>query len=350
MNIRIGGLLLAALLLASQAGAQAHGGEASRPFSFVVLGHLRGGHAALINPKLANVVERVRALHPDFAVLTGDLIWGDVDNKPSRPDVIEAEWNALDSALAGMHIPIYRVPGNHDINDIHTRDIWMRRYGPLPRLVTHGNTRLLLLSSSFIPPDGDTTQMKYIAGVDLDSGQLGFIRRTLADTGWAHTFVFMHHNLWWEPDSAPWWRQVHPLLAAGHVDDVFSGDYGPMKFSTKARDGVRYYQGSIELQVDIPRLQRFERSRLLSGQLDVFFEVKVAGDSSDVIVHPVAELMGDWTPERFQQINYPPPLTPSERVRELVHDRRRLTMIFLPAGICLVLGALIGWRAGRRAA
>jgi hypothetical protein len=341
--------VLATIVAAARPPVSAAQRPDTRPFSFVVLGHLRGGHDGRLNPKVTAVVERVRALHPDFAVLTGDIIWSDVDSTPSRPAFIEAQWNAVDSALAGLHIPVYRVPGNHDINDIHTRDIWMRRYGALPRLVTYGNSRLLLLASAFIPPDGDTTHMKYIAGVDLDTAQVAFVRRTLADTGFAHTYVFLGHNLWWEPDAGPWWRQVHPLLAAAHVDNVFSGDYGPMKFSTKERDGVRYYQGAIELQVDVPRLQRFERSRQLSSQVDVFFEVRVRGDSSEVIVHPVAELMGDWTPERFNAINSPPPLTLHERISELLHDRRKLIMLSVLTLTTLAVGTLSGWKLRDRA-
>lgn len=348
---RAAALIVPVVLAGAPHRAAAQHRDAPKPYSFVVLGHLRGGHDEKLNPKIAEVVERVRALHPAFAVLTGDIVWGDVESNPSRPAIVEAEWNAIDSALNTLGIPIYRVPGNHDIPDLGTRDIWLRRYGSLPRVVPASGSRLILLSSAFIPRDGDTEHHKYIGGVDIDSAQLAFLRRTLADTGYAHTWVFTAHNLWWEPQDGPWWRQVHPLLAAARVDNVFSGDYGPMKFSTMEKDGVRYYQGSIELQVDIPRLQRFINSRLLSSQLDVFLEVRVSGDSSAVVVHPVAEVTsGEWTPDRWRSINRPPALTPRERLHDLVNNRRKLYLV-AGAGLGTFLaGAFAGWLLKRRRA
>ena len=49
------------------------------------------------------------------AVITGDMIWGDADLKASVPAHITAEWNAVDSALATLKVPVYRSPGNHDL-------------------------------------------------------------------------------------------------------------------------------------------------------------------------------------------------------------------------------------------
>lgn len=345
-----------ALLAAAFAGAISSNlsAQAARPdaWRFVVLGHIRGNARMRINPKLAELVQRVRDLHPDFVVLTGDAIWGDVEATTWRPEVVEDEWNAVDSALAGIGVPIYRTPGNHDISSVMSRDIWRKRYGTIPSVVTHKDAKLILLTSTFIPPDGDTTRMKHIGGIDLDSAQLAFLRGALAAPPARHTFVFMHHLLWWEPDGGAWWRDVHPLLAAAHVDDVFSGDYGPMKFSTMEKDGVRYFQGSLEPRVPLERLQRVTFSRLLSSQLDVFFEVQVAGDSAKVIVHPVAEVSGgDFTPARYREIDNAPPLTTKERIRELLRDRRKLMMLAAAGGLALVVGFLLGRASrGRRAA
>jgi hypothetical protein len=317
----------------------------------VVLGHIRGGQDYRLNPRLGEVLARTRALHPDFVVLTGDAIWGDYNHQPPRKDVVEDEWNATDSALQTLGIPVYRVPGNHDIADVQSRDIWWRRYGPVPRVVAVGRTRLVLLASTFIPPNGDTTHAKYIAGVDLDSAQLNWLRRTLADTGYAHTFVFMHHLLWWEEAGGRWWREVHPLLAAAHVDGVFSGDYGPMKFSTMTRDGVRYWQCSIELQTPLDNLRRSVSSRTLSSQFDTFFEVRVDGDSASVIVHTADEVSsGDFTPERWRAIQEPPVLTLVQRWRILRDQNRpRLYAMLGLSVVMLVGGGAAGWwLRGRR--
>ena len=321
------------------------------PLTFVVLGHIRGGHQYRFNPKLGALLERVKALHPAFVVVCGDMIWGDIDAPGGMPrhDSVVAEWSVLDSALATLGVPVYRTPGNHDVLDVQSRDIWWQRYGPVPRVVTVDGTRLILLTSSFIPPDGDTTHMKYIEGVDLDTAQLAWLRRTLADTGYAHTFVFMHHLLWWETPEGRWWQQVQPMLVHAHVDGVFSGDYGPMKFSHLEKDGVKYWQGSMELQTPLSFLQRSNRGRLLSSQFDTFFEVHVAGDSSSVIIHTANETWdGDFTPDRWRAIEMPPPLTLRERWRLLRTDTGRLRSLAELSAAMLIVGLVAGWWLGRR--
>ncbi|MFQ5691404.1 MAG: metallophosphoesterase family protein, partial [Gemmatimonadota bacterium] len=129
--------------------------DSSASFSFVVLGHLRGLRDGSLAYNLAELLDEVRELKPDFAVLTGDLIWGDTQTNPADSLRVVSEWNALDSALATLHTPIYRVPGNHDINDLVTRDIFFDRYGSIPRAVDVHGSRLILLGSGWIPADGD---------------------------------------------------------------------------------------------------------------------------------------------------------------------------------------------------
>ena len=123
---------------------------------FVVLGHIRGGELGGLNPRLHELLEEVRALGPAFVVLTGDIIWGDLNNTPRDP---ENGWSASGTRLMMLFdtlgVPVYRVPGNHDISDVGTRDIWFRRYGTLPRVVSESGARVLLLSSAWIPEDSD---------------------------------------------------------------------------------------------------------------------------------------------------------------------------------------------------
>ncbi len=149
----------AAVLLTSPLAA--HPGGEDVDVRFVVLGHIRGHSPGGFNPKLPELLDEVRALNPAFVVLTGDIIWGDLFTTPRGLERVEREWNEVDDALAVLDVPIYRVPGNHDISDAGTRDIWLRRYGELPRAVSETGARLLLLSSTWIPDDDDE---------DTDSG------------------------------------------------------------------------------------------------------------------------------------------------------------------------------------
>lgn len=340
---------LATTLGPTVATAQARPADTLR---FVVLGHIRG-KAGQLSPKLDELIAKIRPIRPAFAVLTGDIIWGDVHKRFAEPASIEGEWDAVDSALATLSIPIYRVPGNHDISDVPSRDVWYRRYGPLPNRVAVGDLRLLLLSSAWLPADGDTVHNPHIRGVDLDSAQVSWLARELAPPEHSGpTFVFMHHLLWWEPPEGRWWREVHPLLAQGRVAAVFSGDYGPLKFSTMERDQVRYFQSSIEVPVDLGVLQDRVTSRILSAQFDNFFEVVVSKAGADVRVHTLAEVSsGEFTPERHRAVNAPRP-GPTEplwrRIWRRIGTPSRLAGLALGVAALFLAGVWTG-RRGRRA-
>ena len=332
----------------SSLGAQQ--GPSGSTYSFVVLGHLRGDKHGP-NPKLAELFDKVRSLKPAFAVLTGDMITGDVEHNPAVEATVLKEWTILDSSLATLGVPVYRVPGNHDIQDLSTRDIYWKRYGKLPQVATVGKTRLLLLSAVWTPKDGDTLKMQELRGVDLDTAQVHWLKAELAKPGYEHSFAFMHHLMWWEPDSGKFWRDVHPLLVRGKVDALFSGDYGPMKFSTMTRDSVRYFQTSIEGSPSIGMLQHRLKSRLLSSQFDNFLEVKVAGPKVDVVVHTIAEVSsGFFTPQHYNAVEVP--LQPeveskTQKLWDVIGSPKRL--VGLAVLVFLLIG--VGWVArGTRAA
>jgi 3',5'-cyclic AMP phosphodiesterase CpdA len=341
--------VLAALSGFSSPSALSAQSAPSDTFSFAVLGHVRGNKLGELNPKLGEMLDRVRALHPDFVVLTGDMVWGDVDSNPVDTSVVLEEWRQLDSALATLEVPAYRVPGNHDISDLPSRDIYVRRYGRPPAAFDYGNSRFILLSSAWIPPDGDTRHNPYIRTRRLADDQFAFLKAQLADTAaYRHTFVFMHHLLWWEPDSSQWWREVHPVLAEGKVRDVFTGDYGPMKFSTLEKDGVRYLQSSMEGKPTLGVLRTFESSRMLSSQFDNFFFVTVRGPDVNVTVKTFAEFSsGHFTPQKYRAITAPEPGSGTfiGRVKQVVTPKR-----VVAGAILVLLGFVVGWMIGRRKA
>ncbi len=324
----------------------------AKPYSFVVLGHLRGDAKGL-NPKLPELFDKVRALRPDFAVATGDLIWGEVGVNPSDRKKILREWSDIDSVLKTLSIPVYRVPGNHDINDRVTRDVYRERYGTLPQVITVGDTRLLLLASVWVPSDTDTRKMPYFRTTALDSAQVEFLRSELPKTGFAHTFLFMHDLLWWQPDSTQWWREVHPMLRDAKVDVVFSGDLGPMKFSTTTRDRVRYFQSSFETKPVVEILRSLQSSRLLSSQFDNFLEVRVNGAEVDVRVHTFGEVSSEmFTPELYYSANMAPPPRPQVPAWRLFWDvikspKRITALVVAFIGGCAIL-VYAGLRLGRR--
>lgn len=318
------------------------------PYSFVVLGHLRGDLSGP-NSKLPEIIAGVRALHPDFLLLTGDVVWGDTEKKVASYASVRRQWEYLDSALATLGVPVFRAPGNHDINDIPTRDIYRERYGILPQAITFGDSRLILLSSAWIPSDGDTRKNPFVRPADLTSEQKAWLATELPKPGFAHTFVVMHHLFWWQDDDGPWWRDVHPLLAKARVDALFSGDYGPMKFSHLTRDGVRYFQTSLEDSVSKEIQRGMLSSRLLSAQFDNFLHVRVDGPSVDVKVHTTAETSTrQFTPAMWKFINAPAAPMPLGTWLLTVVGRKKLAVAGALLVACFLAGFALGRAGGRR--
>jgi len=315
--------------------------------TFVVLGHLRGTRDSALNRNLPELIARVRQLQPAFAVLLGDLILGDPRGNPVDSAWVESQWDHLDSALAGMRIPMYRTPGNHDISDLVTRNIWLRRYGAPSQVIRRDGLRLVIVPSAWIPADGDTRLNPYVRPEALDSAMVRWLADSLAGPAPpGPTLVFTHHLLWWEA-GAPWWRDVHPLLRAAGVPMVFGGDFGPLKFSHAERDGIQYLQTSIEAGNDLEGLRKREYARILSSQFDNFLVVHVKGREVKVDVEVLGALTNEqFTAERFNAMMQPLPTPPRplrDRVSELLSVRR------VAALVALLLAVFAGgWWFGRR--
>jgi hypothetical protein len=339
--------LVASLLMAGPAAAQSDT-VSSRPFTFAVIGHVRGKNDGKLNPKMGELLARLARIRPDFILLTGDIVFGDVQSARADTAEVRKEWSEVDSAFATLGVPVYRVPGNHDISDIGTRDLFFLRYGRIPAVIERYGSRFILLGSAWMPVDGDTTHQRIVRPTRLHPDQVAFLKSELARQGpWQHTFVVMHHMLYWS-DNAPWWRDIHPLLKDAGVTAVFAGDYGPLKFSHLTRDGVRYVQASMEGIMTLQTLQNFERSRVLSAQFDNFLVVSVHGPETKIDV----ETLGEFSSPQFQPAFYdsmmprPKPTGWRATLKELTTPRK-LLMLGLFGLMALGVGVLLGRKLGR---
>lgn len=354
-------------------------------FSFVVLGHVTGHADGRINPLLDELLTEALKLDPDMVFLTGDMIRGgirkglvNIDGTfyaapvPIDSKAIIQDWERLDAMLGQLGVPIYRVPGNHDMTYPATRDIYFARYGELPQAITYGGSLFILLNSSPVPQGDRPAPYKYVRGKPLDSRQINFIWKELSeDKPYSHVFLFMHHLLWWNED-APWWLEVHPLLAGRNVRAVFGGDNGPMKFSHMRRDGIDYIQSGIEdyYSIDNPDslwlLRNNAGDREMAQQFDNFLYVTVDGPQVTIEVKAVGAISsGKFSPQRFRMVHGdvghrpPKPETTStklvKRAWELISTPkrlvyRRLVALTVVMGFCFLSGVAVAlawkrWRA-----
>lgn len=361
---QLGKLALLALISTPIAGSL-WAAECGVGFSFVVIGHLRSWESGRTNSLLVEVIDEVGRLQPDLVFLVGDSIWGDVNLPITDPEIITRDWDQLDSELGRLGIPIHRVPGNHDIHDPTTRDVYQKRYGTMPQALRVGDCLFLLLGTTFVP-QGDGPARKYITASSLDPLQIDFLRQQLDSAAMKHVFLFMHHVLWWHED-AHWWTEVHPLLVDRNVRAVFTGDLGPTKFSHQRRDQVEYLRTAIEDDFSPGRTEAIEALKtspedfLLSQQVDNFLFVAVGDDDIQIRMIPIGTTTsGKHSPDFWrvargespiiERWNYDPAAKPKTGLwNKLKRRRRSLAAAALVGVLCFCMGVLVGaiWSRAR---
>ena len=253
----------------------------SEPFSFAVWGHPRASDG---EPPVhfQELLDRLEALAPDLLIITGDAIHG-MSNKEPDPNVIREDWNFLYHGLGRLGIPIHVVPGNHDVHNFVTRDIFLERHRKPPYAISFNRSRFLILDTVGIDQrtaDGHPSwkpQMLF-----FDDAQIRFIRSEIArEDEYDHIFLFMHHTDFWLDDKWPWWQKIHPILRGSKVRVVFAGTPAYSKYVYFQRDGVEYIQSSFLDLLPLGQYQgNLDRWRFTkSQQFDNFQFVKVEGGS-----------------------------------------------------------------------
>ncbi len=359
-------LVLAAFLLPGIAVAAAP--APGQPFTFVVIGHLRGGKEKTLYARMDELLAEVRAAKPDLIFLTGDLIWGDVEDSLTSRASIVAQWEALDARLNTLGVPVYRVPGNHDIHDPVTRDVFYERYGKLPRVVTFRGSRFFLFNTVFTPEGNQATPVKLTKTVRLDSAQVGFLRDELARGPAEHDFLVMHSVLWFYQRD-PWWTEVHPLLAERHVNAVFTGDLGPAMYTHMVQDSVQYFRTTLNAIVDKGLSADAPQGLIRTLQFENFLQVRVNGPEVEYAVRIVgATTSPAFGPDRWRAIfgDQPDPglyydpasyaIKPKvkpkpslvARMRSELSPKRAVALLGL-LGVVFFAGYLVGTARGRAA-
>lgn len=193
-------------------------------------------------------VAALNALAPTFAVQLGDLIEGYTED----PAVLDAEWAEMDAMLAPLRMPLFHVPGNHDVANDVMRERWLDRFGALYYHFRYRDTLFLVLNTQdpeqpLAPEaaarlkerlaaargDAELIRQAYEEAVDwegppasaaVSEEQLGYAEEVLRrhrDVRW--TFVLMHMPLW-QGEGHPAYHRLRAALGdrphtmfAGHV-------------------------------------------------------------------------------------------------------------------------------------
>ena len=167
---KLGAFVLLAFLIVgcamntSQVKEDFHGDEGARPythlnfqnnpdnFQFAVVGDRTGGHRPGV---LTAAVDLLNLIQPEFVVNVGDLIEGYVEDE----SVLKSQWAEADGKLKRVDMPLFFVPGNHDVNLDPSEKVWFERVGA-NRSYSHFIYKdvLFLLISTEDPPKRDPSE------------------------------------------------------------------------------------------------------------------------------------------------------------------------------------------------
>ena len=203
-----------------------------QPYAFFVAGHTYGkpGTDSIgLHPPFKNEFDSIKSYpNMQFGVLTGDIV----------QHSSEESWDAIDKELKELGLPVYFVPGNHDIYD---NNLFSQRYGDAENNYrTYSYFRFH--SELFILLDAN------IDNWSISGEQLSFLSDVLdKHKGKVKTvFVFVHQLIWWSensvfnsivtnwppytPDTTNYWGTIEPLFQ-NYTSPIYliAGDLGANK-------------------------------------------------------------------------------------------------------------------------
>ena len=194
----------------------------SADFRVGILGDRTGGADQQV---YENILENMNALNPDFVINVGDLIEG-----PQRSaEAIHAQWDLVLKPIRGLKCPFYYVPGNNDIFDELSRELYSKRTGARPYYsFDYETTHFVIL---------DNSETRNFDG--MDSKQIEWLKADLKTHRAAElTCVFFHKPFWYDPFEKNEACPLHEIFKDHGVDWVFSGHYH--RYVSTERDGIRY--------------------------------------------------------------------------------------------------------------
>jgi len=205
--------------------------SAQRDFTFAVLGDNRGGYDGWIAPVFRQIVQSIAAERPELVVNTGDMICGRADEP-----LLRKQWDAYKDAISALKMPVYHVPGNHDIEDAASARLWREYWGKTYYCFDWAGCRFIIL-------DTETDEAR------IGQAQFKWLKQQLDSAAARPVFIFLHRPLFpcgiyvgYSLDAFPEERdRLHRLFLRHRqrIAAVFMGH--EHQYHHEQRDGIRYY-------------------------------------------------------------------------------------------------------------
>ncbi len=185
-------------------------------FQFAIVSDRTGGHRPDV---FSNAMHKINLLQPEFVMCVGDLIEGATTNI----DVLNKEFNEMDSFLNSLNMRFFRTPGNHDIGNNTMLDVYKKRYGSPYYHFIYKDVLFLIISTEDPPVTKITNeQVKYVEKVLKDNKNVRW------------TVVFMHQPMFQDDykDRNGNWPKIENMLK-DRPHNLFCGHYHGYKKTVK---------------------------------------------------------------------------------------------------------------------
>ena len=192
----------------------------SEKFTFAILGDKTTG-GVLNWPIFDRAVAEINLLQPDFVIMVGDMIQGTVRDT----SILNRMWKEFNTHAEKLDVPLYVLPGNHDISNEVMYDYWNQKIGLRYYSFVHNNSLFILLN---------TEEYKKTKDGEFGREQLNFVRAELeANKDVNQTFIFFHRPLWYEKDAKHGgnkeWSEIQSWIKNRDVT-LFAGHWHNLEF------------------------------------------------------------------------------------------------------------------------
>lgn len=159
----------------------------SQNFNAIIMGDTQVYNDMEIGYLRDSVVKELTESDAAFALTLGDNVGDDLSLYPR-----------LKSVLKGMNLPVFMVPGNHDLNfdssdDAHSFDTFKREFGPTYYSFNYGKVHFIVLDSIYYPSPVFSSETRKTYHGEIDSQQIEWLRNDLSHVPYDHLVVLNMH-------------------------------------------------------------------------------------------------------------------------------------------------------------
>lgn len=192
----------------------------AQKFTFAIVGDKTGGGERNW-PIFDRAMDEISHLHPDFAIMVGDLIQGYTPNV----DEIERQWAEFTEHASRIRVPFFFLPGNHDISNKTMYQYWNAHIGRTYYSFDYKGCHFILLNTE----EGWRNDE-----IQFGSEQMEWLRKDLEASREAkHTFFFMHRPVWYHTGEAlRQWETIESWVA-NRPYTVFAGHFHNLSYERR---------------------------------------------------------------------------------------------------------------------